>query len=1329
MAMNQRIDKRLEHYHTIIPLVERGALMRLDTFPFIVAYGILIAIDLNAIKLSSIEGIQKWCHILLFPLVLFSHFFLFLATHWSVSLDARVGYKRGSTETSKKMDEWTHCLVKPPLNSGAQMNGRTEIVPISYHDFHVEGKSGRVASINYEETRFRACLYDGIGQDVEMDSIWMPSETRSATKLDSPATVEKSKVKTLFHRLHYPNDMSLSFYTKRWIGHNSKSLELAKQVYSNNSIRINLPPFVDLLKQQLVAPFFLFQLLCVLLWCLDEYWYYAIFTLFTLILFECSVAYTRLKDLQRLRDTLRMPFGVWVYRSQWELVSSEELVVGDIVSLSSSSTSQHVDHEGGTHVPADLLLIKGGAVVNEATLTGESVPQMKSSINDVASTLIVSNGEKDPCLDMEDGNYKSAILFGGTVLVNHSNADSTDYNMNNAGSSIPASPDGGCIAFVLRTGFDTQQGSLLRTMIHTSTKQAQSNTANSWDTFIFILILLSCAMISSVYVLFHGWNDPTRNRFKLVLHVIIIITSVVPPELPMELSLAVTSSISDLVHRCSVYCTEPFRIPLAGMVNTCCFDKTGTLTSDEMILRGVRLPKLVNGALQISPDLTLPVTDGDDEELNLGIPKDSLRVLVGCHSLTTAINPKMNSTRNSDNLVGDPLEKAVFDSCGWNLLPNNIVAPPQSLLRNFEINILQVLHRFAFTSKLKRMTVIAKDLNDKDVWALSKGAPETLKDFMDQSSVPENYDSVSRFHMSKGQRVLALAYKKLKDGDNKIWKQKGRSEIERNLTFAGLIVLDCPLKPDTRKVIKELRHSDHSTVMITGDAVLTSAEVAKQCGIISTKGNGEIYELRNISETEGENKLAFVPIHTPEMTVVDSEKCIAYSDANLAVVKDLLKSGNIRAICVSGDTLDTIAMIAVRKNLKDSSVSHLDPKTVLLHPDSQRVLQKLVPFISVFARHAPRQKEAVIAAMNGAGRITLMCGDGTNDVGALKMAHCGISIVSVPDLEAKQRTALEGLHKLQEGESKSTKKKKSKSRKTTTWEEHAKALMEAEEELNHVGLGDASVASPFTSRVTSIKCTTDVLQRGRCTLVTMNQIYKILGVNCLVNALVLSTLHLAGVKQGDTQLTAVGIVVAGLFFFVTKGQPLNKLSRHRPPSSVLSKQVLLSIALQFFIHCTCIMAITVLSKLYLDSFDPSLVPDGAFNPNTLNSATFIMTVLCTVNTFVVNYRGRPYMEDLRENKMMVRALQMSYAILFCCALEMFPPLNDLLQLAPLPANSNVISMHCSIGEHDIYGMSLQILPETIGFKLTLCLFMIIDSLCSYLGEKSLIRFFEPNVLK
>ena len=47
----------------------------------------------------------------------------------------------------------------------------------------------------------------------------------------------------------------------------------------------------------------------------------------------------------------------------------------------------------------------------------------------------------------------------------------------------------------------------------------------------------------------------------------------------MELSLAVTNSFAALVRRSQVYCTELFRIPWAGQVDTCCFDKTGTLTS------------------------------------------------------------------------------------------------------------------------------------------------------------------------------------------------------------------------------------------------------------------------------------------------------------------------------------------------------------------------------------------------------------------------------------------------------------------------------------------------------------------------------------------------------------------------------------------------------------------------------------------------------------------------------------------------------------------------------------------------------------------------------
>ena len=355
------------------------------------------------------------------------------------------------------------------------------------------------------------------------------------------------------------------------------------------------------------------------------------------------------------------------------------------------------------------------------------------------------------------------------------------------------------------------------------------------------------------------------------------------------------------------------------------------------------------------------------------------------------------------------------------------------------------------------------------------------------------------------------------------------------------------------------------------------------------------------------------------------------------------------------------------------------------------------------------------------------------------MSHVGISIISVPGLENKQMKAMKGMEKVREEERIERKKrkknaalasddkadkKKLKQKRKKNLEEHLKALAETEDELCNVALGDASVASPFTSRTMSIKCTKDILQRGRCTLVTMIQIYKILGVNCLVNALMLSTLHIAGAKQGDQQLTVVGLAVATLFFFVTKGRPLKKLSYQRPPSSVLCKQVLLSITIQFCIHFVSIMLVTALSKSYLDPYDPSLIPDGQFNPNILNTATFLITGVTMVNTFLVNYRGYPFVEDLRNNKLLHQSLKICYTVLFVCALEIFPPLNDLLQLAPLPQWGDPLPMELA---RESPQLELLQLINNIGFKTVLVALMVMDSFATYYAEKGLTRIFDSRL--
>ncbi|PVH17733.1 uncharacterized protein CXQ87_000627 [Candidozyma duobushaemuli] len=989
-------------------------------------------------------------------------------------------------------------------------------------------------------------------------------------------------------------------------------LEKLERNYGKNRFDIPIPTFLELFKEHAVAPFFVFQLFSVALWLMDEQWYYSLFSLFMLVSFEMTTVFQRRTTMNEFQSMGIKPYAINVYRNnKWVELQTDELLPGDVVSVTRTNED--------SAIPCDLLLLDGSAIVNEAMLSGESTPLLKESIK-------LRPGEE---FFQPEGLDKNSLLHGGTMALQVTKPEK---------SIIPGAPDDGALAYVCKTGFETSQGSLVRMMIFSSERVSVGNK----EAFMFILFLLVFAIAASWYVWVEG-SKMGRIQSKLILDCIIVITSVVPPELPMELTMAVNSSLSSL-QKHFIYCTEPFRIPLAGRIDVCCFDKTGTLTAEDLVFEGLA---------GFDKDETHKLRTCDEA------PQTTSWVLGSAHALVKL---------DDGDVVGDPMEQATLKAADWTVGLKDSVERATAKGKTEKIKILR---RFQFSSALKRSSAITSinTLPNKNFVAV-KGAPETIRHML--VDAPEQYEQIFKSFTRAGSRVLALGYKELDTSVN-VLKAK-RADIESKLHFAGFIVFHCPLKPDAIETIKMLNESSHRSVMITGDNPLTACHVAKEVAIVEKEvlildypeehhevSESEVLVWRNIEET----------------------KVIPFKSGD-AIDLELFKKHDI---CLTGHAL-----------------THLSEHAQILD-----ILKRTW----VYARVSPAQKEFILTTLKDAGYRTLMCGDGTNDVGALKQSHIGVALLNgteegmkkmaenrritaqktiyekqaqimanwnrppppVPALiahlgveitpELRQKVALANQNNTQPIEFvKDSSGKPSASKMADNLLTSMSGMDPEEDEVPTLKLGDASVAAPFTSKLASVSTVTNIIRQGRCALVSTIQMYKILALNCLISAYSLSVLFLSGMKFGDAQSTISGILLSVCFLSISRGKPLQKLSKERPQDGIFNIYIMGSILGQFAIHIATLIYIT--KEIYaLEPRAPQVDLEKVFEPSLLNTGMFLLQLAQQVSTFAVNYIGLPFKDSIKDNKGMWYGLLGVAGLTLAGSTEFMPELNEAMQFVPM----------------------------------------------------------------
>lgn len=107
--------------------------------------------------------------------------------------------------------------------------------------------------------------------------------------------------------------------------------------------------------------------------------------------------------------------------------------------------------------------------------------------------------------------------------------------------------------------------------------------------------------------------------------------------------------------------------------------------------------------------------------------------------------------------------------------------------------------------------------------------------------------------------------------------------------------------------------------------------------------------------------------------------------------------------------------------------------------------------------------------------------------------------------------------------------------------------------------------------------------------------------------------------------------------------------------------------------------------------DPNVDLEAKFEPSLLNSAVYLLQLIQQISTFAINFQGRPFRENLSENRTMYLGIVGVSALAFACSTEFIPEINQ----------------------------NLSFVPFTSEFKVTMTATMVIDYVGCWIIEKGL----------